>query len=86
MGSVRWAFRCGSWTPSRSDWLFAARCIQREEKDRIGQFVFVKDAKSAMVSLTVNFSVTFCTQTYRTATTLRSFSRLFNLDSQYATH
>ncbi|GLD70894.1 L-aminoadipate-semialdehyde dehydrogenase-phosphopantetheinyl transferase, partial [Lates japonicus] len=48
MGSVRWAFRCGSWTPSRCDWLFAARCIQREEKDRIGQFVFAKDAKSAM--------------------------------------
>lgn len=48
MSSVRWAFRCGSWTPSRSDWLFAARCIQREEKDRIGQFVFAKDAKSAM--------------------------------------
>lgn len=48
MGSVRWAFRCGSWTPSRSDWLFAARCIQPEEKDRIGQFVFAKDAKSAM--------------------------------------
>ncbi|XP_070826924.1 L-aminoadipate-semialdehyde dehydrogenase-phosphopantetheinyl transferase [Chaetodon trifascialis] len=48
MGSVRWAFRCGSWTPSRSDWLFAARCIQREEKDRIGQFVFAQDAKSAM--------------------------------------
>ncbi|XP_035479342.1 L-aminoadipate-semialdehyde dehydrogenase-phosphopantetheinyl transferase isoform X3 [Scophthalmus maximus] len=50
MGSVRWAFRCGSWTPSRCDWLFAARCIQREEKERIGQFVFAKDAKSAMVS------------------------------------
>lgn len=48
MGSVRWAFRCGSWTPSRSDWLFAARCVQQEEKDRIGQFVFAKDAKSAM--------------------------------------
>ncbi|KAM9359464.1 L-aminoadipate-semialdehyde dehydrogenase-phosphopantetheinyl transferase [Symphorus nematophorus] len=48
MGSVRWAFRCGSWTPSRCDWLFASRCIQREEKDRIGQFVFAKDAKSAM--------------------------------------
>lgn len=48
MGSVRWAFRCGSWTPSRSEWLFAARCIQREEKERIGQFVFAKDAKSAM--------------------------------------
>lgn len=50
MGSVRWAFRCGSWTPSRSDWLLAVRCVQREEKDRIGQFMFAKDAKSAMVS------------------------------------
>nr|XP_040040820.1 L-aminoadipate-semialdehyde dehydrogenase-phosphopantetheinyl transferase isoform X1 [Gasterosteus aculeatus aculeatus] len=48
MGSVRWAFRCGTWTPSRSEWLFAARCVQREEKDRIGQFVFARDAKSAM--------------------------------------
>ncbi|CAJ1065621.1 L-aminoadipate-semialdehyde dehydrogenase-phosphopantetheinyl transferase [Xyrichtys novacula] len=48
MGSVRWAFRCGSWTPSKSEWLFAARCVQREEKERIGQFVFAKDAKSAM--------------------------------------
>ncbi|TKS81136.1 L-aminoadipate-semialdehyde dehydrogenase-phosphopantetheinyl transferase [Collichthys lucidus] len=49
MGSVRWAFRCGSWSPSRSDWLFAARCVQPEERDRIGQFMFAKDAKSAMV-------------------------------------
>ncbi|XP_026225224.1 L-aminoadipate-semialdehyde dehydrogenase-phosphopantetheinyl transferase isoform X2 [Anabas testudineus] len=48
MGSVRWAFRFGSWTPSRSDWLFATRSVQREEKDRIGQFMFAKDAKSAM--------------------------------------
>uniref|UniRef100_A0A3B4ADA3 L-aminoadipate-semialdehyde dehydrogenase-phosphopantetheinyl transferase n=1 Tax=Periophthalmus magnuspinnatus TaxID=409849 RepID=A0A3B4ADA3_9GOBI len=38
MGSVRWAFRCGSWTPTRCEWLFAARCIQPEEKERIGQF------------------------------------------------
>nr|XP_057936330.1 L-aminoadipate-semialdehyde dehydrogenase-phosphopantetheinyl transferase [Doryrhamphus excisus] len=48
MASVRWAFRCGSWTPSRSEWLFAARCVQQEEKDRVGKFVFAKDAKSAM--------------------------------------
>lgn len=54
MASVRWAFRCGSWAPSRSDWLFAARCVQREEKERIGQFVFAKDAKSALVSLTLD--------------------------------
>ncbi|XP_053176959.1 L-aminoadipate-semialdehyde dehydrogenase-phosphopantetheinyl transferase [Scomber japonicus] len=48
MGSVRWAFHCGSWKPCRSDWLFAARCVQPEEKDRIGEFLFAKDAKSAM--------------------------------------
>ncbi|XP_036393013.1 L-aminoadipate-semialdehyde dehydrogenase-phosphopantetheinyl transferase [Megalops cyprinoides] len=48
MDSVRWAFRCGSWTPNCSEWLFAARCVQAEEKERIGQFVFAKDAKSAM--------------------------------------
>ncbi|XP_061775245.1 L-aminoadipate-semialdehyde dehydrogenase-phosphopantetheinyl transferase-like isoform X2 [Nerophis ophidion] len=48
MASVRWAFRCGCWTPSSSEWLFAARCVQQEEKDRIGKFVFAKDAKSAM--------------------------------------
>ncbi|XP_061074232.1 L-aminoadipate-semialdehyde dehydrogenase-phosphopantetheinyl transferase [Conger conger] len=48
MDSVRWAFRCSSWTPSPTEWLFAARCVQREEKERIGQFVFAKDAKLAM--------------------------------------
>ncbi|XP_034081525.1 L-aminoadipate-semialdehyde dehydrogenase-phosphopantetheinyl transferase isoform X1 [Gymnodraco acuticeps] len=48
MGSIRWAFLCGSWRPSRSEWILANRCIQREERDRIRQFVFAKDAKSAM--------------------------------------
>ncbi|XP_076832381.1 L-aminoadipate-semialdehyde dehydrogenase-phosphopantetheinyl transferase [Brachyhypopomus gauderio] len=48
MEAARWAFRCGSWAPTCSDWLFAARCVQREEKERIGQFVFAKDARSAM--------------------------------------
>ncbi|KAL2095880.1 hypothetical protein ACEWY4_008028 [Coilia grayii] len=48
MEGVRWAFRCGSWSPTRAEWLLAARCVQREEKERIGQFVFAKDAKSAM--------------------------------------
>ncbi|KPP74221.1 L-aminoadipate-semialdehyde dehydrogenase-phosphopantetheinyl transferase-like [Scleropages formosus] len=48
MEGARWAFRCGSWTPSRREWLFAARCVQREEKERIGRFVFAKDAKAAM--------------------------------------
>ncbi|TRY81532.1 hypothetical protein DNTS_005816 [Danionella cerebrum] len=48
MEGVRWAFRCGSWAPSKTEWTFAARCVQQEEKDRIGQFVFARDAKYAM--------------------------------------
>ncbi|KAL7825458.1 hypothetical protein AOLI_G00326650 [Acnodon oligacanthus] len=48
MEGVRWAFRCSTWSPSCSEWLLAARCIQQEEKQRIGQFVFTKDAKAAM--------------------------------------
>nr|XP_014348115.1 PREDICTED: L-aminoadipate-semialdehyde dehydrogenase-phosphopantetheinyl transferase [Latimeria chalumnae] len=48
MGSVRWAFRYVSWSPSRAEWLLTARCVQCEERDRIGHFVFVKDAKAAM--------------------------------------
>ena len=46
---VRWAFRFGTWNPTQEEWIQAARCVQKEEKDRIGKFVFRKDAKSAMV-------------------------------------
>ncbi len=49
MGSVRWAFRFGNWQPTCEEWTMAARCVQPEEKDRIGKFVFKKDGKSAMV-------------------------------------
>ncbi|MEE6472855.1 hypothetical protein FKM82_009747 [Ascaphus truei] len=49
MESVRWAFPCGTWSPSRVEWLLCARCVQPEEKHRIGQFVFTGDAKAAMV-------------------------------------
>ncbi|KAJ1113572.1 hypothetical protein NDU88_001814 [Pleurodeles waltl] len=45
---MRWAFGCGAWTPGRAQWLQAARCVQSEEKLRIGQFVFTRDAKAAM--------------------------------------
>ncbi|XP_069496823.1 L-aminoadipate-semialdehyde dehydrogenase-phosphopantetheinyl transferase isoform X1 [Ambystoma mexicanum] len=48
MGSARWAFSCGTWTPGRAQWLLAARCVQPEEKLRIGQFIFTRDAKAAM--------------------------------------
>ncbi|NP_001086383.1 L-aminoadipate-semialdehyde dehydrogenase-phosphopantetheinyl transferase [Xenopus laevis] len=48
MGSVRWAFQCGSWCPSQAEWLLCARCVQPEEKQRIGHFMFTRDAKAAM--------------------------------------
>ncbi|GAB1293836.1 L-aminoadipate-semialdehyde dehydrogenase-phosphopantetheinyl transferase [Apodemus speciosus] len=48
MEGVRWAFSCGTWLPSRTEWLLAVRSIQPEEKERIGQFVFARDAKAAM--------------------------------------
>ncbi|XP_022098934.1 L-aminoadipate-semialdehyde dehydrogenase-phosphopantetheinyl transferase-like [Acanthaster planci] len=49
MGSVRWAFRFGSWKPTQAEWTLASRCIQQEEKDKIGKFVFKKDGKASMV-------------------------------------
>ncbi|XP_054829034.1 L-aminoadipate-semialdehyde dehydrogenase-phosphopantetheinyl transferase isoform X2 [Eublepharis macularius] len=48
MESVRWAFAYSSWGPCREDWLLAMRLVQPEEKERIGQFVFARDAKAAM--------------------------------------
>lgn len=49
MQSFRWAFNCTNWQPCASDWVLAARCLQSEEKDRIGKFVFKRDAKSSMI-------------------------------------
>lgn len=49
MGGVRWAFPCAAWRPRRREWLLAARLVQPEEKDRIGRFVFARDAKAALV-------------------------------------
>ncbi|XP_078258631.1 L-aminoadipate-semialdehyde dehydrogenase-phosphopantetheinyl transferase [Rhinoraja longicauda] len=48
MEGVRWAFGYGSWRPHCSEWLLAARCVQDEERERIGRFIFAKDAKAAM--------------------------------------
>ncbi|NXF11472.1 ADPPT transferase, partial [Smithornis capensis] len=48
MGGVRWAFPCGAWRPRRREWLLAARLVQPEEKERIGQFAFARDAKAAL--------------------------------------
>uniref|UniRef100_A0A8D0C4X0 L-aminoadipate-semialdehyde dehydrogenase-phosphopantetheinyl transferase n=1 Tax=Salvator merianae TaxID=96440 RepID=A0A8D0C4X0_SALMN len=48
MESVRWAFPYYAWVPRRQDWLLAMRVIQPEERERIEQFVFRRDAKAAM--------------------------------------
>ncbi|KAI5625455.1 L-aminoadipate-semialdehyde dehydrogenase-phosphopantetheinyl transferase [Silurus asotus] len=48
MEGARWAFRFGAWSPSRAEWMLAARCVQPEERERINQFMFTKDAKAAM--------------------------------------
>ncbi len=50
MDGVRRAFRFSKWKPTSEQWTLAAQCVQPEEKERIGRFVFQKDAKSAMVS------------------------------------
>ena len=61
MDGVRWAFRCGKWKPTREQWTLVAQCVQPEEKQRIGRFVFQKDAKSAMVRNINKFVVNnFC--------------------------
>ncbi|KAK2170410.1 hypothetical protein LSH36_3g26066 [Paralvinella palmiformis] len=49
METIRWAFRLADWHPSKEQWLIASSCIQAEEKNRIGKFVFQKDAKSALI-------------------------------------
>lgn len=46
---VRWVFDCGNWFPSESDWSKVSRSIQLEEKERIGRFVFKRDAKRSII-------------------------------------
>ena len=47
--SARWVFDCFSWKPIHSQLLMLTSAIQAEEKDRIGKFVFMRDAKSSLI-------------------------------------
>ncbi|XP_046386724.1 L-aminoadipate-semialdehyde dehydrogenase-phosphopantetheinyl transferase [Ischnura elegans] len=47
--SVRWAFDFASWKPTESEIVKVFRCIQGEEKERIGRFVYKKDAKASLI-------------------------------------
>lgn len=46
---VRWYFNFTSWNPTAGELLFATSCIQPEEKERIGRFVFKKDFKASLI-------------------------------------
>lgn len=46
---VRWAFDFNSWQPTESQILKAFSCVQPEEKERIGRFVFKRDAKASLI-------------------------------------
>ncbi|UYV67474.1 AASDHPPT [Cordylochernes scorpioides] len=47
--SVRWAFNIKKWVPSEHEFILANQCIQKEEKQRVNEFVFKNDVKSALV-------------------------------------
>lgn len=47
--NVRWAFNFGAWRPTESQLLLASSHLQPEEKERIGRFVYQKDAKASMI-------------------------------------
>ncbi|GFS15813.1 L-aminoadipate-semialdehyde dehydrogenase-phosphopantetheinyl transferase [Elysia marginata] len=56
--SVRLAIKVKNWLPNQAEWTHAAQCVQVEEKERIGKFMFRRDAKAAMVGrLLMRFSL-----------------------------
>ncbi|EDV19319.1 uncharacterized protein TRIADDRAFT_33740 [Trichoplax adhaerens] len=46
--SLRWAFHYSQWQPSKEEWILAASCLQKEEANRISQFMFKRDAKASL--------------------------------------
>ncbi|XP_071087387.1 L-aminoadipate-semialdehyde dehydrogenase-phosphopantetheinyl transferase-like [Haliotis cracherodii] len=46
---IRLAVNCRAWKPTEWEWTLAAQCVQKEEKERIGKFVFKKDSKPSMI-------------------------------------
>jgi len=56
--SVRLAVNSKHWNPTQTEWLKASQSVQAEEKQRIGNFIYKRDAKSAMVGrLLMRFGV-----------------------------
>lgn len=46
--SVRWAFNIKEWNPNANEFSHAISCVQPEEKDRLGRFVFRRDVKASL--------------------------------------
>ena len=47
--SIRWAFNWSNWQPTEKELMRAFSYLQIEEKERIGKFVFRKDARASLV-------------------------------------
>uniref|UniRef100_A0A0C9PZM2 L-aminoadipate-semialdehyde dehydrogenase-phosphopantetheinyl transferase n=1 Tax=Fopius arisanus TaxID=64838 RepID=A0A0C9PZM2_9HYME len=47
--SVRWAFNWGEWSPSDKELKLAISCVQLEEKERLGKFVFRKELRASLI-------------------------------------
>ncbi|CAL7938964.1 unnamed protein product [Xylocopa violacea] len=47
--SIRWAFNWKEWNPCEKDFAYAISCIQLDEKDRLGRFVFRKDVRASLI-------------------------------------
>ncbi|EFN81640.1 L-aminoadipate-semialdehyde dehydrogenase-phosphopantetheinyl transferase [Harpegnathos saltator] len=46
--AVRWAFNWKEWSPDRKEFEHAISCVQSDEKERLGKFVFRKDVRSSL--------------------------------------
>ena len=47
--SVRWSFDWANWNPTEKEYRQAISCVQLDEKERLGRFVFRKDARASLV-------------------------------------
>lgn len=47
--SLRWAFDISKWNPSEIEWKQGMSLLQKEEKEKIGQFRYKHDAKASFV-------------------------------------
>lgn len=46
--SIRWAFKWFEWNPSEKEFAHAISCVQLDEKERLGRFVFRKDVRASL--------------------------------------